>query len=571
MGTDIGTDRARAFSASTLCEAFQITSAERAGQLAVRSHDGAVELTHAALGERVRALAAGLAGLGVERGDRVALMLTNRPEFHLIDTAAMHLGAVPFSIYNTSPPAQIAYLLTDAAPRVIVTERLFADAVRAANVPADHLVIVDRDETDGDGLGVGDRDGAGDGDTVGGGVLDLAGIEATPAPEGFDFEAAWRAVRPDDLLTLIYTSGTTGPPKGVELTHASMMAEIRGLQEAMPVTPGGRLISYLPSAHVADRWTSHYSGLMTWGMTVTTCPDPKALVGVAAQVHPTFFGGVPRIWEKLKAALEMLFPAELEAGDAAAAQKIKAAIGLDQAELFVAGAAPTPRDVLDFFARIDIPLLEGWGMSETSGFVTIIRPGDPCPGSVGPPLPGMEVRLAGDGELLCRGPVVMRGYRDRPDLTAETVDADGWLHTGDVATIDAAGRVTIVDRKKEMIISAGGKNMSPANIENAVKAESPLIAHAVCVGDNRPYNVALIVLDPETAAGRDPADPATQAEIEAAVGRANAQLSRVEQIKRFAVIADDWAPGGEELTPTMKLKRRPIAARYEREIEHLYR
>ena len=558
MGTDIGTDMARAFSASTLCEAFQLTSAERADQVAVRSHDGAVALTHARLAERVSALAAGLAGLGVERGDRVALMLTNRPEFHLVDTAAMHLGAVPFSIYNTSPPAQIAYLLTDAAPRVIVTERLFADAVRAADVAADHLVIVDRNDGD---IGDGADDGA----------LDLADVEATPAPDGFDFEAAWRAVQPDDLLTLIYTSGTTGPPKGVELTHASMMAEIRGLQEAMPVTPGGRLISYLPSAHVADRWTSHYSGLMTWGMTVTTCPDPKALVGLAAQIHPTFFGGVPRIWEKLKAALELLFPAELESGDAAAAQKIKAAIGLDQAELFITGAAPTPLDVLDFFARIDIPLLEGWGMSETSGFVTINRPGDPRPGSVGLPLPGMEVRLADDGELLCRGPLVMRGYRDRPDLTAEAVDADGWLHTGDVATIDSGGRVAIVDRKKEMIISAGGKNMSPANIENAVKAQSLLIAHAVCVGDNRPYNVALIVLDPETAAGRDPADPATLAEIEAAVERANAGLSRVEQIKKFAVIADDWAPGGDELTPTMKLKRRPIAARYEREIEHLYR
>jgi len=558
LGTDIGTDMARAFSASTLCEAFQLTSAERADQVAVRSHDGAVALTHARLAERVSALAAGLAGLGVERGDRVALMLTNRPEFHLVDTAAMHLGAVPFSIYNTSPPAQIAYLLTDAAPRVIVTERLFADAVRAADVAADHLVIVDRNDGD---IGDGADDGA----------LDLADVEATPAPDGFDFEAAWRAVQPDDLLTLIYTSGTTGPPKGVELTHASMMAEIRGLQEAMPVTPGGRLISYLPSAHVADRWTSHYSGLMTWGMTVTTCPDPKALVGLAAQIHPTFFGGVPRIWEKLKAALELLFPAELESGDAAAAQKIKAAIGLDQAELFITGAAPTPLDVLDFFARIDIPLLEGWGMSETSGFVTINRPGDPRPGSVGLPLPGMEVRLADDGELLCRGPLVMRGYRDRPDLTAEAVDADGWLHTGDVATIDSGGRVAIVDRKKEMIISAGGKNMSPANIENAVKAQSLLIAHAVCVGDNRPYNVALIVLDPETAAGRDPADPATLAEIEAAVERANAGLSRVEQIKKFAVIADDWAPGGDELTPTMKLKRRPIAARYEREIEHLYR
>ncbi|KAB2343312.1 AMP-dependent synthetase/ligase [Actinomadura rudentiformis] len=547
---------ARALSADTLCAAYQATAAERPDQLAVRSHDGTVELTHAQLAARVRALSAGFAALGLGHGDRVAVMLTNRPEFHLVDTAAMHLGAVPFSVYNTSAPAQIAHVLTDAAPHIVVTERLFADAVKAAGVPAAHLVIVDG--TEGDGT---------EGDSPGDGALSLGDVEAAGTAD-FDFDAAWSSVRPDDVLTLIYTSGTTGPPKGVEITHAAMMAEIRGLHEVMPVTPGGRLISYLPSAHVADRWTSHYSGLMTWGLTVTTCPDPKALIGLAAQLRPTFFGGVPRIWEKLKAALEVLFPGELAAGDPAGHQKIKEAIGLDQAEYFLTGAAPTPRDVQDFFGRIGIPLLEGWGMSETSGFAVVNRPGELRPGSVGRPLPGVEVRLADDGELLCRGAVVMRGYRNRPDLTAEAMDAGGWLRTGDVATIDGDGYVTIVDRKKEMIINAAGKNMSPANIENAIKAESPLIAHAVCVGDRRPYNVALIVLDPET--GRSPADPATLAEVEAAVERANARLSRVEQIKKFTVIADDWAPGGDELTPTMKLKRKPIAARYGREIEDLY-
>ncbi|MEU5881886.1 AMP-dependent synthetase/ligase [Spirillospora sp. NPDC047279] len=541
---------ARALAAETLCAAYQITSAERAGQIAVRAHDGAIELTHAELAARVRDLAAGLAARGLGHGDRLALMLTNRPEFHLADTAAMHLGAVPFSIYNTSAPEQIAHLLTDAAPHVLVTERLFLDAVKASGVEVPHLVVVDGE----------------------GGEPTLAGVEAEGALDpGFDFEGAWRAVTPGDVLTLIYTSGTTGPPKGVEITHAAMMAEIRGLDEAMPVTPGGGLISYLPSAHVADRWTSHYSGLMTWGLTVTTCPDPKMLVGLAAQLRPTFFGGVPRIWEKLKAALEMLFPAELASDDPAGHQKIRESIGLDRAEVFLTGAAPTPRDVQDFFARIGIPLLEGWGMSETSGFAVVNRPGDPRPGSVGRALPGVEVRLADDGELLCRGAVVMRGYRNRPDLTAEALDADGWLHTGDVATIDEDGHVTIVDRKKEMIISAGGKNMSPANIENAVKAESPLIGHAVCVGDGRPYNVALIVLDPETAADRSPADPATLAEVTAAVERANARLARVEQVKRFTLLADDWAPGGDELTPTMKLKRKPIATRYAKEIEDLYR
>ncbi len=247
------------------------------------------------------------------------------------------------------------------------------------------------------------------------------------------------------------------------------------------------------------------------------------------------------------------------------------------------GAAPSPLEVLEFFAAIGIPIGEVWGMSETTSIATMVPSEDLRLGTVGPPIPGVEVRLADDGELLVRGPTVMPGYRNQPEKTAETIDADGWLHTGDVAEIDADGFVKIVDRKKELIINAAGKNMSPANIEQQLKQGSPLIGQAVAIGDGRPYNVALLVLDPDASAafaaehGLADASPeamsveaAVREEVSAGVDRANSHLSRVEQIKRFKVLPCDWPPAGDELTPTMKLKRRPISEKYAPEIEALY-
>jgi long-subunit acyl-CoA synthetase (AMP-forming) len=229
-----------------------------------------------------------------------------------------------------------------------------------------------------------------------------------------------------------------------------------------------------------------------------------------------------------------------------------------------------PVDVLEFFDARGMPICEVWGMSETSCIGTTNRPGAMRFGSVGQPIDGMELALADDDELLVRGPLVMAGYRNRPDLTAAATDADGWLHTGDVARIDDDGYVWIVDRKKELIINAAGKNMSPANIEARLKASGPLVGQACVVGDRRPYNVALLVLDPDAAAGLDPADPAVVDRVQAEVDAANAHLSRVEQIKRFHLVSVEWLPGGDELTPTMKLKRRPIAEKYADEIDALY-
>jgi long-subunit acyl-CoA synthetase (AMP-forming) len=280
------------------------------------------------------------------------------------------------------------------------------------------------------------------------------------------------------------------------------------------------------------------------------------------------------VWEKLKSGLEVAGlrdPSRLpEAGKAL----VRARLGLDQCASLVTGAAPAAEDVLQYFHALGMTLNEAWGMSELSCFATMSPPGDIRMGTVGKALPGVELRLLEDGELLVRAPLVMLGYRGDPERTAEALDSDGWLHSGDIAEIDGEGYVRIVDRKKELIINSAGKDMSPANIELRLRAASPLIAHAVCIGDRRPYNVALIVLDREmiarVAGGSVPSHEALHAQVAAAVEAANARLSRVEQIKRYAILDADWPPGGDELTPTLKLKRRPILEKYAAEIERLY-
>ncbi|MGD9529821.1 AMP-dependent synthetase/ligase [Pseudonocardia sp.] len=585
----------------SLCEAFQRTANAHPDAPALRAPGGTPAITWREYAERVRRVAAGLHALGVRRGDAVGLMLLNRPEFHLVDTGAMHLGAAPFSVYNTSPAGQIAHVLRNAGARVVICEANFVDRVRAAGGAVEHIVVIE---------------GALEG------TLSLAELEGM-SEGGFDFDGAWRAVQPEDLLTLIYTSGTTGPPKGVELTHANMIAQIAGLDDVMTVHVGDRMASYLPSAHVADRWISHYVG-MIYGLDITSVPDARRLFAVLPEVRPTLFGGVPRVFEKLQAGLEARFAAEpdpqkaagvmwaLEVGrrKVAAEQAARAGtgpgpdqallteyadadrmvwapvrtrLGLDRVRTTFGGAAAFPPDVLEFFGAIGLPINELWGMSELACLGASNRDGSARHGTVGPAIPGIEMRIAEDGELLCRGGMVMRGYRNDPTRTAEAIDADGWLHTGDIGSIDADGYLTIVDRKKELIINSAGKNMSPANIEGTVKSASPLIGQVAVIGDGRPYNVALIVLDPDASAayaarrGLPDSSPAAlsadddvRKAIGSAVDLANARLSRVEQVKRFTVLPVDWLPAGDELTPTMKLRRRPIAKKYAALIEAMY-
>jgi long-subunit acyl-CoA synthetase (AMP-forming) len=560
--------------ARTLCESFQATAHRAPHEVALRSAEEGATLTWEEYVAAVRRIAAGLAAVGVGRGDTVALMLSNRIEFYPCDTAALHLGATPFSIYNTSSPEQIAYLFENAGNDVVITERQFVDRIAALRDRAPRTIVC--------------VDGGGDG------VLSFAELQQRGATD-FDFEAAWRAVTPDDLATLIYTSGTTGPPKGVELSHANVLAQCRAVAEVLPMRAGASITSYLPSAHAADRWSSHYNQ-MVYGLEIVTVADPRRIGAVLVDVRPSVWGGVPRIFEKLMAGLEAAIdddahlaietatervrlldagepvPAELERAhqqlDAQILSQLRARIGLDRAEWIICGAAPLPRHVNEFLRALGLPIVELYGMSECTCVVTVCEPGQARIGTVGRPLPDVELRLARDGELLVRGPTVMRGYRHDPDRTAEALDADGWLHSGDIAQIDGDGYVRIVDRKKELIINAAGKNMSPANIEERLKSASPLIGQAVCVGDARPYNVALLVLDPDAAAARNGGD--LNQEVGEAVDRANERLSRVEQIKRFRMLSDEWLPGGDELTPTMKLKRKPIAVKYEAIIEELY-
>jgi long-chain acyl-CoA synthetase len=589
---------ARAVEAATVTEALRRTASLHPDGVALRTVDDSVSLTWSEVLARVDAIAGGLAGLGVGRGDAVALMLANRIEFHLLDLAAAMLGATPFSIYTTYPAEEIRYLIADSGARVAVVEPEYLEVMREARreLPdLQHLIMVG---------------GQGGADTI---ALDR--VEGSQP--GFDVGGAAASVSADDVLTLIYTSGTTGRPKGVELTHRNVMAGAGAVEQIISLDPGSRVISWLPAAHIAERMAHHYIPLIYAG-TVTVCPNPREIISFLPQVRPTWFFAVPRIWEKLKAGLETMQAGQPEEQRQAAARALEAAItrvrlrqrgepvpddleavvgraeqemfaplramlGLDQVRAVNVGAAPTPVEVLEFFHALGIEVAELWGMSETCGCGLCNRPGEVRIGTVGPPSPGTEVRLADDGELLIRGAFVMQGYRHQPERTSETLDPDGWLHTGDIAEIDADGFVRIVDRKKELIINAAGKNMSPANIEAAIKTSSPLIGQACCIGDGRPYNTALIVLDADfapawaaqqgiedTGLAALAEDPRVRRAVQAAVDEANRHLARVEQIKKFALLGEDWLPGGDELTPTMKLKRRPIAEKHAAAIEAMY-
>jgi long-chain acyl-CoA synthetase len=565
--------------AATFAEAFQTTAERFADQVALRTPDGSVEVTFAEYAERVRRIAAGLAARGLGRGHTIALLTLNRPEFFICDTAALHVGATPFSVYATSSPEQIAYLFENAGNDIVITERAFQPQIEKAlevggSVAPTQVIYLD----------------------------ELDELEASPDPE-FDFDSSWRAIEPGDVLTLIYTSGTTGPPKGVELTHENLLAQWRGLVAVLPVRMGGRAISYLPTAHIADRALSHY-GQMLFGLQVTCVPDPREVMAALPGARPTSWGAVPRVAEKLKAGLEALIAADPDEQRRAAVEgaigvglervrlevagqpisddlaerhaaveeqvlrPLRERLGLDQAESVVFGAAPIPLEVHEWIRAIGIPTAEVYGMSECACVVTTYHPSEAKLDTVGRVLPGMELKLADDGEVLLRGPQVMRGYRGDPERTAEAIDSDGWLHTGDVGVLEDDGCLRIVDRKKELIINAAGKNMSPALIEGHLKTASPLIGQALVIGDRRPFNVALLVLEPEAGAQAD--DPAVREAVGAAVEQANAKLSRVEQIKRWKLLDEEWLPGGDELTPTMKLKRKPIAEKYTVEIEALY-
>lgn len=582
---------------ATLCEAFQATAAKHPDAVALRTVGDTGTITWREYRDRVRAIAAGLAGLDIGPGDTVALMMTNRPEFHLCDTAVLHTGATPFSVYNTNPPEMLAYQFDNAGNNVVICERQFLPQIFAATKQGGtvkHVVCVD-----------GPAEGA----------IALDQLEASPAA-GFDFERSWRSVTGDDVLTLVYTSGTTGPPKGVELTHTNFIENARITEELGGITQDDRAVSYLPDAHAANRWITHYQGLL-YGLQITTVGDAKGVLAALTEVRPTIFLGVPRIWIKAKAGLVAAIAEEPPTKRALAAwafgvgrakaravsdghsvrladrlryaiadrlvlSKVRGRLGMDQLRIGVTGAAPIPPEVHEFVLGLGIPLCEAYGMTECTAGATVNPPGRIKIGTVGTPVPGVEVAVAPDGEVLVRGKNVMRGYRRAAEKTAEAIDSDGWLHTGDIGEIDADGYLRIVDRKKELIINSAGKNMSPTNIENTIAANCPLAGPVAVIGEARPYNTALITLDPDALARFAEAHqlsgslstlashPDVSADIEAGIAAANRKLSRVEQIKRYSVLPETWEPGSTYLTPTAKLKRKQIDSGYAVVIEAMY-
>ena len=566
--------------------------------LRARDGDGWVEITFGEMADRVARATAGLGALGVGPGDRVVLMMRNIPEFHIVDLAVVLRGATPISIYNSSSPEQVSYLAGHSGAKVAVVEDAgFAErfSVIRDQLPAlEHIVVLsDTGEPGGPGL---------------------LPASALTANEPIDLAAAAAKLTPDMLATVIYTSGTTGPPKGVMLTHRNIVWTAQGYLDLLGLDfTGFRLVSYLPMAHVAERMTSHYLACVA-GFEVTTCPDPGQIAAYAREVHPQTMFGVPRVWEKLHAGVEAALAADPEAKarfdeavaaavpiverrtagtataeddatwaflDEVAFAKVRALVGLDAIQFAVTGAAPIPPDLIRWYRAIGVPMSEIYGLSETTGPMTW----DPYAvrvGTVGRPFPGVEVILADDGEVCCRGGNMFAGYLDDPDKTADALDPDGTFHSGDVGLLDEDGYLRIVDRKKELIITAGGKNISPANLEAALKT-IPAIGQACAVGDQRPFVSALVVLDPELAPGwfadrgieagslaELAADPRAHDAVQRAVDEVMGQFSNVERVKKIELLPEEWLPDGDELTPTSKLKRRSILAKYADRIDAIY-
>ena len=582
-----------AVAGQTVASEFLRTSAAHADRVALRERgpdDSWLEWTFAEYAAEVAEVAAGLRAAGVGQGDRVVLMMRNVVAFHIVDMAAVFCGATPISIYNSSAPEQVAYLAGHCEAKVAVVED-DGFAERFTKVRNDLPALTE--------------------------VINLAqgGREALAAHGSVYLAESAGSVTPDMLATVIYTSGTTGPPKGVMLSHFNVAYTAESLKRSFggELDLGGkRLVSYLPMAHIAERMTSHYSQAIQ-GYEVSSCPDPGLLAPYLKDVRPNIMFGVPRVWEKLHAGVSAALAADPEKkakfdeGMAAAIPialdrawgratdeqeatwdflqsfafgPIKELIGLDQIEFAITGAAPIPPELLSWYQGLGVPLSEIYGMSESSGPMTW-TPHRIKPGTVGPAIPGCEVALAPDGEVVCRGGNVFLGYLNDQAKTDEAL-VDGWLHTGDIGELDEDGYLRIVDRKKELIITAGGKNISPANLEAALKM-IPLVGQACAIGDQRPFVAALVVLDAEVAPAWAAANdlgglslvelaehPDVVAQIERDLEQVMAPFNKAERVKKVRVLGVEWLPDSDELTPTSKLKRRGIHARYAEHIEALY-
>lgn len=535
--------------------AYVNRNVEKFGDLPALSFEG-VTLTWRQAQVRIAQISQGLTDLGVGPGDCVALMMSNRPEQWLADQAAVHLGAVPTTIYGTMPTSQIAFVAQHAKVVVAVLEgqeQVDRWLPLLDQLPGlRHIVVLD------EGAAAAEEPRFRTWDSL---VVEDVDLEA--------FESKWRAATSEDPATLIYTSGTTGVPKGVILTHRNVISNVESLDEATGIPQHASNICYLPLAHIAERIISIYTPIVKAGH-VTFCPNLDDLIPHLRRVHPTLFFGVPRVWEKIAAGLRSNPNSTL------------ADVGLDRVTWACSAGAPLVADVQQYFKDSGISIIEGWGMTETTGIATTTPADELRIGSVGKVISGNEMRMLEDGEVLIRGPIVCAGYLQDDGTVSPAADEDGWMHTGDIGRCDEEGFLYIIDRKKELIITSGGKNVAPVAIE-ALLTRHPLVGQALAYGDRERYIVALLVLDPEYAQKWAEAsgiefssftelsqDPRVIQEIQGAVDAANEELARVEQVKRFHVLPSEWTVDSGELTPSLKLKRRTVQSKFADVIKSLY-
>ncbi len=584
----------------TIADLLPLAARDHAQQRAILFKDDSgswVGRTYAEVGETVKGLALGLIDLGIVKGDKVAILANTRPEWTYFDFAALTAGATVVPIYQTNSPEECQYVLENSdSTAVIVEDEAQLEKIRAirAQCPAlQHVVLM-----------TGSAD-----DAIS--IEDLAARGAGRSDA--EWEERYSSVQPSDICTFIYTSGTTGPPKGCVISHGNYRSMLDMVISVNAIDADGTTYLFLPLAHSFALLIQ--LGSFALGATLAYWErDPLKIVPNLSEVKPTYFPSVPRIFEKIHGAavanaekagglkkaifdwsirtgakvreLErqgkepgFLLKAQHDFADKQVLSKIRAIFGgkLEQA---VSGAAPINPDILRFFDAAGVLVLEGWGMTETSTAATIATPEEFRFGTIGKPFPGVEIKIADDGEILVKGPNVFQGYYKNEEATRETI-VDGWLHTGDVGEIDPDGFIKITGRKKDIIITAGGKNITPANLEAEIK-QHPLVSQCVVIGDRRPYLVALVTLDPETAAAYakeeglpdDVAALATNekvhASIQAHLDQVNEKFARVEQVKKFHILPQDLSQEGGELTPTMKVKRNVVADKYAGEVEGLY-
>ncbi len=588
----------------TVVDVFHATARANRERPALRwrTDDGWKHLTWAQYEAAVEELVAGLDRWGLEVGDRVGILAANRPEWHMVDMAILSAGLVSVPVYPTSAASQVAYILEHAGCRLCVVEdveQLSKILLRRADLPGLDGVIVMEDV-------------AGLDDHFVRLLADVRWEGAVRLDRPGGASANRRTVEPEQLATLVYTSGTTGPPKGAMITHANVMATMRSLRSFVAVGPDDRFLSFLPLSHITERSISHFGqisgGAETWFTRsfATVADDLRAC-------HPTLFFAVPRVWEKFREGIfeevhRMTGPSRFLAArflasaggidgstdrsgvalrlehavlDRVVGRAIRRRLGLDQARIVACGAAPVAADLLRWFGRIGLPVAEGYGQTEVSLATCFNRPGAIRFGTVGPPVPGVSVRTAPDGEIEVRGPNVCAGYWRDEAASRALVDAEGWLHTGDLGRLDPDGYLTVTGRKKDLIVTAYGKNVSPEEIETRLRVE-PIISQAVVVGDGRPYLTALLTLDAQAAAewaAREHRaldmealsdDPDLRSKVERAVERVNAEHSHAEGIRRWRVLPHDLTLAAGELTPTLKVKRGAVVDHHRALVEEMY-